>query len=122
MKPQQKYAILIKLINQISPLVYKEDLENDSFMKNISKTKEKYKVNSFNISSQNSTKSPSQINDIINLKSLSNASNNLKDKKNLGCFTDYKKFFKKDKNKTLYRFSNSKISIDLLPKVDLLDL
>ena len=122
MKPEQKYAILIKLINHISPLVYKADLENDSFMKNISKTKEKYKVNSFNISSQNSTKSPSQINDIINLKSLSNASNNLKDKKNLGCFTDYKKFFKKDKNKTLYRFSNSKISIDLLPKVDLLDL
>ena len=122
MKPEQKYAILIKLINHISPLVYKEDLENDLFMKNISKTKEKYKVNSFNISSQNSTKTPSQINDIINLKSFSNNSNNMKDRKRFGCFSDYKKFLKKDKNKTLYKFSNSKISIDLLPKVDLLDL
>ena len=122
MKPEQKYAILIKLINHISPLVYKADLENDSFMKNISKTKEKYKVNSFNISSQNSTKTPSQINDIINLKSFSNNSNNMKDRKRFGCFNDYKKFLKKDKNKTLYKFSNSKISIDLLPKVDLLDL
>ena len=122
MKPEQKYAILIKLINHISPLVYKADLENDSFMKNISKTKEKYKVNSFNISSQNSTKTPSQINDIINLKSFSNNSNNMKDRKCFGCFSDYKKFLKKDKNKTLYKFSNSKISIDLLPKVDLLDL
>ena len=122
MKPEQKYAILIKLINHISPLVYKADLENDSFMKNISKTKEKYKVNSFNISSQNSTKTPSQINDIINLKSFSNNSNNMKDRKHFGCFSDYKKFLKKDKNKTLYKFSNSKISIDLLPKVDLLDL
>ena len=122
MKPEQKYAILIKLINHISPLVYKADLENDSFMKNISKTKEKYKVNSFNISSQNSTKTPSQINDIINLKSFSNNSNNMKDRKRFGCFSDYKKFLKKDKNKTLYKFSNSKISIDLLPKVDLLDL
>ena len=122
MKPEQKYAILIKLINHISPLVYKADLENDSFMKNISKTKEKYKVNSFNISSQNSTKTPSQIKDIINLKSFSNNSNNMKDRKRFGCFSDYKKFLKKDKNKTLYKFSNSKISIDLLPKVDLLDL
>ena len=122
MKPEQKYAILIKLINHISPLVYKADLENDSFMKNISKTKEKYKVNSFNISSQNSTKTPSQINDIINLKSFSNNSNNMKDRKHFGCFSDYKKFLKKDKNKTLYKFSNSKISIDLFPKVDLLDL
>jgi hypothetical protein len=122
MKPEQKYAILIKLINHISPLVYKEDLENDLFMKNISKTKEKYKVNSFNISSQNSTKTPSQIKDIINLKSFSNNSNNMKDRKRFGCFSDYKKFLKKDKNKTLYKFSNSKISIDLLPKVDLLDL
>ena len=122
MKPEQKYAILIKLINHISPLVYKEDIENNSFIKSASTTKQKYKMNSFNISSQNSTKTPSQMTDIINLKSLSNKGNNLKDKKSFGCFNDYNKFIKRDKNKTLYRFSNSKVSIDLLPKVDILDL
>ena len=122
MKPEQKYAILIKLINHISPLVYKEDIENNSFIKSASTTKQKYRMNSFNISSQNSTKAPSQITDIINLKSLSNKGNSVKDKKNFGCFNDYNKYIKKDKNKTLYRFSNSKVSIDLLPKVDILDL
>ena len=121
MKSEQKYAILIKLINSISPLVYKEDLENNVFIKNASHTKEKYKMNSFNISGQNSTKIPSQISSIINLKTMSNK--NMKDKKTLGSFSDYKKFIKNDnKNRTLYKFSNSKISIDLLPKVDLLDL
>ena len=109
MTPEQKYAIIIKLINHIAPLVYKEDLENNLFIKNASKTKEKYKLNSFNISSQNSTKTPSQKTEIANLKTL-------------GCFSDYKKGFKKEKNKTLYKFSKSKISIDLLPKIDLLDL
>ena len=121
MKSEQKYAILIKLINSISPLVYKEDLENNVFIKNASQTKEKYKMNSFNISGQNSTKIPSQISSIINLKAMRNK--NMKDKKTLGSFSDYKKFIKNDnKNRTLYKFSNSKISIDLLPKVDLLDL
>jgi len=110
MTPQQKYAILIKLINHIAPLVYEKDLENNLFIKSASKTKEKYKINSFNISSQNnSTKIPSQKTDIMNIKSL-------------GCFSDYKKCLKKEKNKSLYKFSKSKISIDLLPKVDLLDL
>ena len=110
MTPEQKYAILIKLINHIAPLVYEKDLENNLFIKSASKTKEKYKINSFNISSQNnSTKIPSQKTDIMNIKSL-------------GCFSDYKKCLKKEKNKSLYKFSKSKISIDLLPKVDLLDL
>ena len=120
--PEQKYAILIKLINQIAPLVYKEDLESNLFIKNSSKAKEKYKINSFNVSSQNSTKTPSQITDIINLKTMSNKNNNMKNRESLGCFSDYQKFLKKEKNKTLYRFSKSKISIDLLPKVDILDL
>ena len=119
---EQKYAILIKLINHISPLIYKEDLENNLFIKNASQAKEKYKMNSFNISSQNSTKTPSQMTDIINLKSLSNKNNHLKDRKSLGCFSDYQKLLNKDKNKSLYRFSNSKISKDLLPKIDLLEL
>ena len=122
MKPEQKYAILIKLINHISPLVYKEDLEKNIFIKNDSKIKEKYRMNSFNISSQNSTKTPSKVNDIFNLKSLNNKKNSIKDRKSLGCFSDYKKLLKKDKNKSLYKFSNSKVSVDLLPKVDLLDL
>ena len=122
MTPEQKYAILIKLINQIAPLVYKEDLESNLFIKNSSKAKEKYKINSFNVSSQNSTKTPSQITDIINLKTMSNKNNNMKNRESLGCFSDYQKFLKKEKNKTLYRFSKSKISIDLLPKVDILDL
>ena len=114
MNPEHKYAIIIKLINQIAPLVYKEDLENNMFIKSASNTKEKYRLNSFNASSQNSTKTPSQKTEII--------SNKIKSRKSLGCFSDYKRCFKNEKNKTLYRFSKSKISIDLLPKVDLLDL
>ena len=114
MTPEHKYAIIIKLINQIAPLVYKEDLENNMFIKSASNTKEKYRLNSFNASSQNSTKTPSQKTEII--------SNKIKSRKSLGCFSDYKRCFKNEKNKTLYRFSKSKISIDLLPKVDLLDL
>ena len=114
MTPEHKYAIIIKLINQIAPLAYKEDLENNLFIKSASNTKEKYRLNSFNPSSQNSTKAPSQKTDIISKK--------IKNRKSLGCFSDYKRCFKNEKNKTLYRFSKSKISIDLLPKVDLLDL
>ena len=114
MNPEHKYAIIIKLINQIAPLVYKEDLENNMFIKSASNIKEKYRLNSFNASSQNSTKTPSQKTEII--------SNKIKNRKSLGCFSDYKRCFKNEKNKTLYRFSKSKISIDLLPKVDLLDL
>ena len=114
MTPEHKYAIIIKLINQIAPLVYKEDLENNLFIKSASNTKEKYRLNSFNASSQNSTKAPSQKTEIIG--------NKIKNRKSLGCFSDYKRCFKNEKNKTLYRFSKSKISIDLLPKVDLLDL
>ena len=114
MTPEHKYAIIIKLINQIAPLVYKEDLENNMFIKSASNIKEKYRLNSFNASSQNSTKAPSQKTEII--------SNKIKNRKSLGCFSDYKRCFKNEKNKTLYRFSKSKISIDLLPKVDLLDL
>ena len=114
MNPEHKYAIIIKLINQIAPLVYKEDLENNMFIKSASNTKEKYRLNSFNASSQNSTKAPLQKTEIIG--------NKIKNRKSLGCFSDYKRCFKNEKNKTLYRFSKSKISIDLLPKVDLLDL
>ena len=114
MNPEHKYAIIIKLINQIAPLVYKEDLENNMFIKSASNIKEKYRLNSFNASSQNSTKAPSQKTEIIG--------NKIKSRKSLGCFSDYKRCFKNEKNKTLYRFSKSKISIDLLPKVDLLDL
>ena len=114
MNPEHKYAIIIKLINQIAPLVYKEDLENNMFIKSASNIKEKYRLNSFNASSQNSTKAPSQKTEIIG--------NKIKNRKSLGCFSDYKRCFKNEKNKTLYRFSKSKISIDLLPKVDLLDL
>ena len=122
MKPEQKYAILIKLINHIAPFIYKEDLENNLFIKSATHPKEKYRLNSFNASSQNSTRTPSKITGIVNLKSINNIRHDMKNRKSIGCFNDYKKVLKKDKNKTLYRFSNSKISIDLLPKVDLLDL
>ena len=122
MKPEQKYAILIKLINHIAPFIYKEDLENNLFIKSATHPKEKYRLNSFNASSQNSTRTPSKITGVVNLKSINNIRHDMKNRKSIGCFNDYKKVLKKDKNKTLYRFSNSKISIDLLPKVDLLDL
>ena len=127
---EQKYAIIIKLINHISPLILKKDLENNFFIKNVSNVREKYRMNSlnsFNISSQNSTKAHSQINGIINLKSINSKSNDINN--SLRCFSEYKNLLdkkdknnKSNKNKTLYKFSNSKIKIDLFPNINLLDL
>ena len=127
---EQKYAIIIKLINHISPLILKKDLENNFFIKNVSNVREKYRMNSlnsFNISSQNSTKAHSQINGIINLKSINSKSNDINN--SLRCFSEYKNLLdkkdknnKSNKNKTLYKFSNSKIKIELFPNINLLDL
>ena len=127
---EQKYAIIIKLINHISPLILKKDLENNFFIKNVSNVREKYRMNSlnsFNISSKNSTKAHSQINGIINLKSTNSKSNDINN--SLRCFSEYKNLLdkkdknnKSNKNKTLYKFSNSKIKIDLFPNINLLDL
>ena len=127
---EQKYAIIIKLINHISPLILKKDLENNFFIKNVSNVREKYRMNSlnsFNISSKNSTKAHSQINGIINLKSINSKSNDINN--SLRCFSEYKNLLdkkdknnKSNKNKTLYKFSNSKIKIDLFPNINLLDL
>ena len=84
-------------------------------------------LNSFNISSKNSTKAHSQINGIINLKSINSKSNDINN--SLRCFSEYKNLLdkkdknnKSNKNKTLYKFSNSKIKIDLFPNINLLDL
>ena len=42
MSPTQKYAILIKLINNISPIIYKSDFEQNLFISKVSKVKQKY--------------------------------------------------------------------------------
>jgi myosin heavy subunit len=48
MNSEQKYAILVKLINSIAPLVYKKDIEDNLFNQNVSKIKEKYNFNGIN--------------------------------------------------------------------------
>ena len=42
MTPEQKYSILIKLINNISPLICKKDFEENSFRNKVLKVKQKY--------------------------------------------------------------------------------
>ena len=138
MSPEQKYAILVKIINNIIPLVYKKDLENNIFELNVSKVKEKYNftginsMNSVNFSSQNSTKAPSGTIKLINLKNkVTNCNDSfrtnttiLKNDKSLNSFEDFKKLFgkkKEQRNKSLLHFGNSKIDIDLFPKINLLD-
>ena len=139
MSPEQKYAILIKLINNIAPIVYKKDLQNNIFGQNISKVKEKYNfngLNSFNFSSQNSTKVPSSHGVVHNLKMKTQNINDsfrttttllgggIKYNTSLNSFDDYKKIFckkKEHKNKSSLHFGNSKIDIDLYPKVNLLE-
>ncbi len=138
MTSEQKYAILIKLINNIAPLIYKKDLDN-LFMQNISKVKEKYNfsglnaMNSFNFSSQNNTSVPIGL---INMKKKTSNINvsfrtnttilggGIKYNKSLNSFDDFKKIFERQKehsNKSLLHFGNSKIDITLYPKVNLLE-
>ena len=133
---------LLQLINNIAPLVYKKDLENNLLIQNISKVKEKYNftglnsMNSINYSSQNSTKVPSGPMSIINFKAKTSNFNDsfrtnttilgggIKNNKSLNSFEDFKKIFGRQKdpaNKSLLHFGNSKIDIDLLPKINLLE-
>ena len=44
MSPEQKYSILIKLINHISPLICKNDFNENSFKENIFRVKQKYNI------------------------------------------------------------------------------
>jgi hypothetical protein len=141
MSPEQKYAILVKIINNITPLVYKKDLENNFFELNISKVKEKYNftaLNSMNsnFSSQNSTKMPSGTIRLINLKNKASNCNDsfrtsttilgggIKYNKSINSFEDFKKLFgkkKEQRNKSSLHFGNSKIDIDVIPKINLLN-
>ena len=141
MSSEQKYAILIKLINNIAPLVYKKDLENNLFVQNISKVKEKYNFNNINqissctFSNDNSTKIPSGPLGLFNLKSKNSNFNDsfrtsttflgggIKNNKSLNSFDDFKKIIgrqKEQKSKSLH-FGNTKIDIELFPKVNLLE-
>ena len=44
MTPEQKYSILIKLINQIAPLICKKDFEENSFRNKVFKVRQKYNL------------------------------------------------------------------------------
>ncbi len=44
MSPEQKYSILIKLINHIAPLICKKDFEENSFRDKVFKVKQKYNI------------------------------------------------------------------------------
>ena len=136
MTSEQKYGILIKLINNIAPLVYKNDIENNLFSQKISKVKEKYhlksfdQINSFNFSNQNN---PSTSNGVINMKVKSSNINDsfrttatayggVKPEKNLNSFEGFKKIFgkkKEQKEKSLLHFGKSKINLELIPKINL---
>ena len=52
MSPEHKYSILIKLINQIAPLICKKDFEENSFRDKVFKVKQKYNI--FNIKNKSS--------------------------------------------------------------------
>ena len=141
MSSEQKYAILIKLINNIAPLVYRKDLENNLMIQDISKVKEKYNfngpnsMNSFNFSGQSSTKIPSVSIGFLNLKKKTSNFNDsfrtsttilggTKTNKSINSFDDFKKIFgikKVQKNNSLLHFGNSKIDISLFPRVNLLE-
>ena len=140
MTSEQKYAILIKLINNIAPILYKKDIENNLFLQNVSKVKEKYTfngLNSFNLSSQNSTKisfghggisnikmKARNINDSFRTTTTTFYGGGVKCNKSINSFDDYKKIFCKKKDqrtKSSLHIGNSKIDVDLFPKVNLLE-
>ena len=140
MTSEQKYAILIKLINNIAPILYKKDIENNLFLQNVSKVKEKYTfngLNSFNLSSQNSTKisfghggisnikmKAQNINDSFRTTTTTFYGGGVKCNKSINSFDDYKKIFCKKKDqrtKSSLHFGNSKIDVDLFPKVNILE-
>jgi len=143
MNSEQKYAILVKLINNIAPLVYKKDIEDNFFNQNVSKIKEKYNfnginsINSLNFSSQNSTNMPSTPLGLKAVNMKMKTSNNINDSfrtttsflgrgirnnKSLNSFDDFKKMMDKQneyRNKSLLRFGKSKIDIDLIQNINL---
>ena len=143
MNSEQKYAILVKLINNIAPLVYKKDIEDNLFNQNVPKIKEKYNfnginsINSLNFSSHNSTNIPSTPNGLKAVNMKMKTSNNINDSfrttnsflgrgirnnKSLNSFDDFKKMMDKKieyKNKSLLRFGKSKIDIDLIQNINL---
>ena len=143
MNSEQKYAILVKLINNIAPLVYKKDIEDNLFNQNVSKIKEKYNfnginsINSLNFSSHNSTNIPSTPNGLKAVNMKMKTSNNINDSfrttnsflgrgirnnKSLNSFDDFKKMMDKQnefRNKSLLRFGKSKIDIDLIQNINL---
>ena len=143
MNSEQKYAILVKLINNIAPLVYKKDIEDNLFNQNVSKIKEKYNfnginsINSLNFSSQNSTNMPSTPLGLKAVNMKMKTSNNINDSfrtttsflgrgirnnKSLNSFDDFKKMMDKQneyRNKSLLRFGKSKIDIDLIQNINL---
>ena len=140
MSSEQKYAILIKLINNIAPIVYKNDIENNLFAQNVSKVKEKYNFKPINIispknfSNQKSPNNYSTSPGMFNMKIISSNINDsfrnkssvfkggMKSNKSLNSFEDFKKIIEKKKakrEKALLRFGKSKIDIDLVPNTNL---
>ena len=113
------------------------------FNQNVSKIKEKFNfnginsINSLNFSSQNSTnftstplavkavnlkmKTPNRINDSFRT-TTSFIGRGIRNNKSLNSFDDFKKMMDKqneNRNKSLYRFGNSKIDIDLIQNINL---
>lgn len=88
MNSEEKYFILIKLIKHISPLVLKEDIENNTFVEQVFNVKEKYAL-------RNNTKS-------FNSSTEQNSfdiSSKIKNKKNVHNF--------EKKNRTLNEFNKT---------------
>ena len=82
MNSEEKYFILIKLIKHISPLVLKEDIENNAFAEQVFNVKEKYALRnntkSFNSSTeQNSIDISSKIKNKKNMNNFEKTNNTL---------------------------------------------
>ena len=130
MNSEEKYFILIKLIKHISPLVLKEDIENNSFSEQVFNVKEKYALrnntkslnssteqNSFDISSK--IKNKKNVNKFEKTNSTLNEfnkTNNIKigDRKH----RKFSNLFRNNKNKHKI-FMELKYNFNILPDTPL---
>ena len=130
MNSEEKYFILIKLIKHISPLVLKEDIENNSFAEQVFNVKEKYALrnntkslnssteqNSFDISSK--IKNKKNVNKFEKTNSTLNEfnkTNNIKigDRKH----RKFSNLFRNNKNKHKI-FMELKYNFNILPDTPL---
>ena len=130
MSPTQKYAILVKLINNISPIIYKNDFEKNLFINKVSKVKQKYslknnevsKIFNNDISNQTPRGLLNSFSTRVNNSSSNTVNSNLilnfdDDKTNM--INPFSNNGKKNKGKSLLKFDKSKNKIERNIKYEL---